>query len=198
MFPRALAMLVLASITSGSNSLLVPFPARPSPDPCYVAFTAVVTDSNTARIERVVTSGVRRLEGAGVSGSTCVPADAKHLESIQRAVRDHLARTAERRPVEFIDIRNAKPELVSDHLTRIARYAAADKSLSPSTSYPHIHADSNDGLTGLEVIHPSYGSGRESDLVPLPRLALNDSIRARCTARNTALGRDSMVFHWAC
>jgi hypothetical protein len=198
MFPVSLSMLVLASVASTVSSLRAPLPARISSYPCYVAFTAVVTDSITARIERVVTSGVRRLETARATGPTCVPADGEHLESIKRAVRDHLTRTSETRPVEFIEIQNVKPELVSDHLMRIARYAALDTNLSAAGSLPRVDTDSNDGLTGLEVIHLSYGGWRDPDLVPLPRLALNDSIRAHCTARNAALGRDSMVFHWAC
>ena len=94
-------MLVLASVPSVVNSIgarLLSAPAAIKTDPCYVAFTAVVTDSITARIERIITSGVRRLEAVPVSTTTCVPLDSDRVKSIERAVRRLVARTAETGP----------------------------------------------------------------------------------------------------
>jgi hypothetical protein len=176
------------SITALVSAVLIAGPAgrHATRGPCYAAFTAVVIDSGTHAIRRIVTSGVLRFHDASNGASPrCVPDDAVRLADAEHAVRDRLKESGEKRIVEFVDVRDTEPQNVGGHLARIARFAA-------------IREKTLGGIDGIEVVHLIRKIGRDADSVALPRIASSDSARARCDSTNARLARESARYHWAC
>lgn len=166
------------------------------PRDCYFVLTAVITDSVSHHIMRIVTSGPRHDDPSSDSAATCRPTRTVGLKTAEHSIRTYLAATHEQRHTEWISIANENPARAADHLVLLARRAA--------NRDPAIASDAgaDSAFDGIELIprssENSAADPADASLLELPAHTLDDATHARCSRRAAIPASPGIVVRWIC